>query len=655
MPPYGNSDIGIYYNDNTLVSGTENTDFIYNSKLKSTIKSGFGNDTIINDGAGCLIQSGIGDDYIVDDSGSTDTIEAGKGNDTIDLIWPNEKRIIKYSNGDGNDIILGYFGGASSFKDTIQIADDNTYSTMESDNDIVIYVGDGSMTLKEAKAKSATLEISGGTYDSTSTDPTVPGDPTDPTVPNGEDKTVKLTNDTISPYTADSDVVTIDGSARTKAINITANANNNVIIGGKGKDTLTGGAGNDTFVTSAGKDIINDYAEVDVVSLSGALTKTAISKNNVVLTIDKVTTTLKDTKGKKISIIDKNGNLSKQTFGVKSISIADGDGNAIDIALNTTAITIDSSSRTTVLDLTGNAKANYFKTGTANETITSGKGKDTIEYNGGNDVINDYTAGQDKLKLSVDLTNTILKDNDVVLSTNNGTITLKEAKGKKVTTIDKDGNTTSMIYGSSSTTLNNADGDSFKAFGDTVVLDASNRSKPTMLIGNDANNTIIGGKNGKKKFDTLTGGAGADTFVYTNGYGNDIITDYSAFEGDIIQLGKKTSISKAQIVGDDYIFTIGSGKLTMVGGANKYITFVDDDDNELIYKKHRSTENIGFEERWFIEGDNNYNVLNDSSDMDSILKINSDLTKEDYKLEDITNITKDNKYTQISYNDIKNK
>ena len=107
---------------------------------------------------------------------------------------------------------------------------------------MIIKVGSGSITLKDAKGKNIFI-----------------GDPEDnPYTDNEDDNDIEfvyLNNSNKSPYTADSDVIGIDASARTKAIKIVANSNDNVLIGGSKNDTFTGGSGDDTFVSSDGKDI----------------------------------------------------------------------------------------------------------------------------------------------------------------------------------------------------------------------------------------------------------------------------------------------------------------------------------------------------------------------------------------------------------------
>lgn len=617
--------------DETIFAGSSYDDYILllydydNNLITRNVYAGDGNDSIQAVNAqNDYINGGAGNDIIAMELAGSGTCVGGTGNDTISIGVGD--CTIKYNNGDGNDIIMGYYANDDNYN-TIQI--NGSYTTMVSGDDVIINVGTGSMTLKDANdfVFSDNLNIV-----------TVEGDNEDDTMPSIS-KIVKLTNETISPYTADSAIVTIDGSARTKAINITANLNDNIIIGGSKNDTFTGGAGNDTFVSGTGKDVVTDYSDGDIISLTGSLTKTAVSKKgDLTLTTGKNTIKLQNVANKKIAIADSSGNITKQVFGAKSISIADDDGDVIDTSLNTTAITIDSSQRSTSVNLIGNSKANYFKTGNANETITGGTGKDTVEFFGGNDVIVDYVAGQDKLKFNVEITNASVNGNDVILTTNNGTLTLKDVKDKKVSIIDKDGYTSSQVYGSSTSSILNADGDSFKAIGDTVVLDASKRTKVVNLIGNDSANTLVGGKNGKKKFDTLTGGAGADTFIYNSGAGFDIITDYSATEGDVIKLGQKTSVTGLEVSGNDLILTIGKGKITVQGGATQTVNVIDDNNIKASY----SIISKSFSERWF--DDDNF-VTND---LNSIIETKN--ISGNYSLEEELKLTQDKEYIPLTSN-----
>ena len=86
----------------------------------------------------------------------------------------------------------------------------------------------------------------------------------------------------------------------------------------------------------------------------------------------------------------------------------------------------------------------------------------------------------------------------------------------------------------------------------------------------------------------MTGGDGADVFFYTKGDGNDKILDYA--EEDIIQLGAGTTIKSHKKVGNDYVFTIGTHTVTVVGGADKVIHVVDANGNDLWYPETPSEQ-----------------------------------------------------------------
>ncbi|MBR1730466.1 MAG: hypothetical protein IJ728_13195, partial [Selenomonadaceae bacterium] len=334
----------------------------YSTGKKITIAGGAGNDTIRNAFIDLLYLSSSTQTITVDygfglvgnketikshfesptEYVKTDTIKYSDGSgysvtSTYKIIYD---RTIQYANGDGDDVVEDYHE-----TDTIQITDGSSYTTLISGNDVIIKVGSGSITLKDAKGKNIFI-----------------GDPEDnPYTDNEDDNDIEfvyLDNSNKSPYTADSDVIGIDASARTKAIKIIGNSNNNVFIGGSKNDTFTGGSGNDTFVSSAGKDIITDYAEGDIVSIVGSIDKTAFAKNNVTFTSGKNTMTLQNVKGKKITFVDDEGNVTKQTFGVNKLNIVDGDGSTINVANDATVITLDASDRTEDIILIGNAKAN---------------------------------------------------------------------------------------------------------------------------------------------------------------------------------------------------------------------------------------------------------------------------------------------------------
>ena len=79
--------------------------------------------------------------------------------------------------------------------------------------------------------------------------------------------------------------------------------------------------------------------------------------------------------------------------------------------------------------------------------MTGGAGNDVFVYEGGNDVITDYVADQDKIQLNLEnITNSTVKGSDVILTTGEGSITVKAAKDKAITFIDDSGETADRIF-----------------------------------------------------------------------------------------------------------------------------------------------------------------------------------------------------------------
>ena len=179
----------------TAIYAGDDNDSIDNSGARTTIYGGSGLDYIDNRSIATVtaIYAGAGDDSIINYA-SYVTMSGGAGNDTITA--GGSYKVINYFSGDGYDVITGV-----TATDTINITG-GTYSTVTSGNDVIVRVGSGSMTLKDAVGKSYKIN---GT-------PT----PTTPTVPSGSTTTVSLTF-TLDPtgftYSVDDDTMTLRDSS----------------------------------------------------------------------------------------------------------------------------------------------------------------------------------------------------------------------------------------------------------------------------------------------------------------------------------------------------------------------------------------------------------------------------------------------------------
>lgn len=163
------------------------------------------------------------------------------------------------------------------------------------------------------------------------------------------------------------------------------------------------------------------------------------------------------------------------------------------------------------------------------------------------------------------------------MKTSNGSITVQNVKDKKITIIDGSGNTSTEIYGKfnynndkSAITLASTFTGSLKAddYATTVkTINGAGVAKAVNIVGNDQNNTIIGGSTA----ETIYGDAGADSL--NGGEGNDVIADFTSGQ-DTIKLVNGT-ITKTSYSGNNVIFTVGSGSVTVQNGKGKKITITD--------------------------------------------------------------------------------
>ncbi|MBR0061014.1 MAG: calcium-binding protein, partial [Selenomonadaceae bacterium] len=220
----------------------------------STISGGAGNDTIIMMGANSTLNGGAGDDQI--SLGTSDSVNVR----------------INYAAGDGNDLIQG-------FDDKATLAIGGSYSTKKSGDNVIVTVGKGKITLTGAASLEAVNVVS---------------------------NLLTVDNKNKSSVTVGAYVKTIDASARAKAVKITGNALDNLIVGGsgndklygkagddslwggKGNDSLWGGTGDDTFIYQAGEgtDKIFDYQSGDMLKiLNGKFSKSKFSGGTLSLTI----------------------------------------------------------------------------------------------------------------------------------------------------------------------------------------------------------------------------------------------------------------------------------------------------------------------------------------------------------------------------------
>ena len=536
-----------------------------------------------------------------------DTLNGGKGNDTLTGGAGND--IFIY--GGGNDIITDYAAG-----DKISIGSAISKATV-SGNDVVFTIGSCKLTVAGGKKKTLTLINSAGVENQTII---------------GAATLLTVNNSTKSPLTVGSAVKTVNASKRTKEIKITGNklanlisggSKNDSIYGGDGNDTilgnagndklygqagndyLSGGAGSDVFIYSAGNDFIADYAEEDLISISGTAQVTT-SGSDVIFAVGSGKITVAGGADKEISYVDANG---KQIYSATSSDVSingktiklleDYMEDSFNVAdYGAKLQNIDASAVLFGINITGNKLMNKIIGGADDDTIDGGKGADTLKGGDGSDVfVYKNGDGNDKIldyneEDTIQITSGTPKFNtvgeNVIITVGKGKISVNGAASKTITYIDASGNTKYypttpesdiiMTKDKKTAILRETYSDSTYTAGSSIVkIDASSVTRELIITGNGKANVILGGYEndtliGGKGNDTLQGGSGSDTFIYANGDGNDRIIDYD--ENDTIKITKGTIKSK-KVSGDDLIFTIGSGKLTLDGAASKIVRYIE--------------------------------------------------------------------------------
>ena len=662
------------------------------SNLAWSITGTSGNDTITGGSGNDSFNGGAGDDFITGGSGN-DTLTGGAGNDTFvcasdggnDVItdYTAGEDVIRISKGrinnsylDGSDVVLNIgsssvrvvngakklitVGTTSSIYGTPVGLVYNTANTAATLNNYFNGTLNASNYYSSVKTITAATRSNSVYIKGNAKANSIQGSKGDDTLYGGSG------NDSIYGNTGNDKLY---GDAGNDFLNGGNGAD--TLEGGKGNDTLTGGIGKDVFVYASGdgNDVITDYtAGQDSISITGgSIINSSIKGNDVILNIGSGSITVKNGKDKSITVVDSTGkSTSKPYRDTATVTVTN--SNSTVVTVDAGVLVVDASTRTKAVKITGNSLANTIKGGSGKDTISGGAGSDSIIGNAGNDsliggtgadtlvggagkdtltggsgndvfvyatgdgddVITDYTAGQDKIKLTSGfIASASLTGSDVILNIGSGSITLKNAKNKAITVINSAGNSTSKVYPRpTSLTVTDSDSTTIVAESTIKTIDASTRTKAVKITGNSLANTIKGGSGkdtisggagndsiignagndsliggagadtlvGGTGKDTLTGGSGNDVFVYKTGDGNDVITDYTA-QDKLMITGSYSTLTS----GNDVIITVGTGKITLKGA------------NDTTLNINNAS---GYEERWFTEDDNNYL----SSEVNTILK-----------------------------------
>ncbi len=286
--------------DDTLTGG-KGADKLYGEAGADKLYGGAGNDKLYGQ---------AGNDKLYGSSGN-DTLSGGKGTDR--LTGGAGKDTFVYADGGGKDTVADYMAG----DDTLYISSGSISKTAlaNSNKDVVFTVGKGQVTLAGGAGKTISLKDSRGSYTMSKTKITLD----------------KAFTGTITASKYLSTIKTLDGRKATKKVNLTGNAKNNTIYGGKAGGTIKGGAGKDTFIltsfTNKTKLTINQsgrtFGDMDILKLKNVKdtdVKYALKDDTLIITHENGgTISVTNWSSKALSEIQFADNISLTNFKINEI------------------------------------------------------------------------------------------------------------------------------------------------------------------------------------------------------------------------------------------------------------------------------------------------------------------------------------------------
>lgn len=583
----GNDSISIDLSNKNIVYSGDGDDYVkfyYNNCSENKVYLEDGNDVMDASGKYNTISAGDGDDslYI---SGDANLVNLGEGNDTVyvfgteNSIYGGEgdDSIVQYSNSHGgNYFTYDEYSGKDTirgFKSNDILLIEGEYSTQKSGSNVIVKIGEASVTL-QGVASFFSIENNVEEYESDEEPLLVTGTDDDDSIENILDEA------TINALGGDD---TIDNSGDYVLFTYTEGDGDDIIYGFNETSTLRIGDGTDTFSTELdGDDVIVTVgdstitlvgaAELDEINIEG-IDPTRIfidDDSNAKVTLDAEVISADATERTKAITIVGNDQDNAIQGGSGNDQITGGKGDDI---LNGGA----GSDK-----LWGGNDDDTLLGDTGNDTLYGGAGKDLFVYSAGKDFIADYAAG-DTISLGAAISKATLSGSDVVFTIGTGSLTIKNGKDKTLSLIDSTGKELSTVISGDGLVLTNTANSRVTLGSDVEKADASTRTKAIVIVGNALDNTISGGKSG----DQITGGNGADSINGNSGNdkiwggnGNDTILGSAGADN----LSGGAGADKLYGGSGNDTLTGGTGNDLLWGnaGADTFV-YADGDGKDIIY------------------------------------------------------------------------
>lgn len=529
----GNDTVHNWSEGAVIRGGAGNDEVMNGSNVQadySTVDGGDGDDTIGNYSNHSSLFGGKGNDFISNggyyDCNSS-TIKGGAGNDTVSLNSGSGYNVIQYASGDGNDTV--YNLGST---DTLSITGAK-YTRSTVNNDIVLTVGKGKITLKDAKGK--TLNIKGTLAGGSSGKVSIPSNALKY---NGHSYYIfnnKSTWEEAQAYceSRGGHLAVINNAAEnTKLFNYMKNKGYDSAYFGLSDATNEGTwnwvNGENVSYTNWGGNEPNggtyeNYGMFYNAYQNGEWNDGDFGSEGITTFIcewDTVTTG-----GGTSTVTVPSGDILKGTSGHDNLS-------------NGTGWNLSKDAGKIIYGYGGNDTITNYAN---NVSISGGSGNDYITSNYGSNSTVHGDAGADNI--TVQSNNALVYGDDG----NDNILTYKEGNfiygGKGADYIRTENNNNGFVSG-------DAGDDTITAYKGTHLT----------LSGGAGNDSLWGGANS----DTLIGGTGNDIFVYKPGQGTDHITDFSG--GDMLQILKSNGNEGGTFT--SAIFSGGNLTLAISGGGS---------------------------------------------------------------------------------------
>jgi Ca2+-binding RTX toxin-like protein len=331
-------------------------------------------------------------------------------------------------------------------------------------------------------------------------------------------------NDTITPATISAGVLVIPANADLTGDDaIVTLAGDDVVEADSGNDIASLGGGNDRFIWNPGDgdDIVDGGDGTDTLEFNGS----AAPEFMTVMTLA----------NDGFRFFRNVGDITVDATTIEVIEANSGDGNDVIIASGQTDPTVSV----------------VVQAGSGNDVIVGGAGNDDLEGNTGDDVAFGL-SGDDRFTWDPG-------DGDDTFDGGDGTDTL-EFNGSgadelmTVTTLANEGFRFFRDVGDITVDTINVERVEINALGGDDTIDASAQTRFDVAL------EIRGGAGN----DSLTGGAGPDSFVFAEESSNgvvetDTIGGYSEAEGDVVDVSRAGGVIASQVVAGNLHLTLGGG------------------------------------------------------------------------------------------------